>query len=113
MPTIRLTKRALDELLPRDKTTIHYDAELKGFGLRITPAGARSWIVEYRPNGGGRGVATKRLTLGSAATLTIEEARRKAREMLASSRLRGDPAGDRARRREALTFTQVCERFLK
>ena len=52
------------------------------------------------------------MTLGSVATLTIDEARRKAREILASARLGGDPAGDRARQRGSLTFADVAERFL-
>ena len=109
----RFTKRSVEAILPRAKTAIHYDADLKGFGVRVTPGGARAWIVEYRPNGGGRGVSTKRMTLGSVATLTIDEARRKAREILASARLGGDPAGDRARQRGSLTFADVAERFLQ
>jgi hypothetical protein len=64
MPPHKLTKRVADQLPVRSKTTIYYDTELTGFGLRITPAGARSWIVEYRPNGGGRGTPSKRMTLG-------------------------------------------------
>ena len=33
------------------------------------------WCVEYRPGGGGRGVAKKRLALGSTSALTPEQAR--------------------------------------
>jgi integrase len=109
---IRLTKRAIEQLLPGQKTGIHYDADLKGFGLRITPTGARAWIVEYRPNGGGRRVATKRMTLGSVGTLTPEEARRRAREVLAEVRLGADPAGLKARQREAPNLAEIAKRFL-
>jgi integrase len=112
VPTIRLTKRAVDQLLPPYKTTIYYDADLKGFGLRITAAGARAWIVEYRPHGGGRRVASKRMTIGAIGTLTPEQARRKARELLAAARLGGDPAGERNRRRQLPTLAEAAERFL-
>ena len=109
---IRLSKRTIEPLLPGPRTAIHYDVDLKGFGLRITPTGARAWIVEYRPHGGGRAVATKRMTLGRVGTLTPEEARRRAREVLAEVRLGADPAGLKARQREAPNLTEIAQRFL-
>ncbi len=111
MPTVRLNKRVVDGLRPAEKTIIYYDAELKGFGVRITPAGARSWIVEYRP-GGGRSSPTKRMTIGPLGTLTPDEARRKARDVLANARLGGDPAAEQSRQRGALTLAQAAQRFL-
>ena len=80
----RLTKRAIDCAVPRDKPFILYDSELAGFGLRIMPSGFRSWIVEYRPNGGGRGVAKKRMTLGAVGKLTPDQARSHAKTILAN-----------------------------
>lgn len=47
--TRKLTKRAIDALPTRDRVYIAYDNVLPGFGCRVTPNGARSWIVEYRP----------------------------------------------------------------
>ncbi|HKH33346.1 MAG TPA: Arm DNA-binding domain-containing protein, partial [Beijerinckiaceae bacterium] len=108
---IRLSKRTIEQLLPGPKTAIHYDVDLKGFGLRITPTGARAWIVEYRPHGGGRAVATKRMTLGNCSTLTADEARRRARDVLAAVRLGEDPAGAKARQRETPTFAEIAQRF--
>jgi integrase len=113
MPSLRLTKRTLDEILPRARTTIYYDTDLKGFGVRVTSAGARAWIIEYRPNGGGRGVSTRRMTLGLVTTLTPDEARRKARELLAAARLGQDPAGQRKRQRQTPTLAEVSHRFLE
>src|SRR4051794_22187507 len=103
VPTIRISKRATDEIVAGPKTAIYYDTDLKGFGLRVTSSNARAWIVEYRPGNGGRGVASRRMTIGSAGTLTVDEARRKARDVLASARLGGDPALELTRRRETPT----------
>ena len=61
----KLTKRTVDALKPREKAYVAYDSEVHGFGVRVMPSGHKSFIIEYRPRGGGRGVATRRLTLGA------------------------------------------------
>jgi hypothetical protein len=38
-------------------------------------SGMKSWACEYRPHGGGRGVAKKRITLGKVTQLTAEHLR--------------------------------------
>jgi integrase len=108
----RLTKRTVDAA---DKAAARYtifDDDLKGFGLRVYPSGQKSWVVEYRPNGGGRGVAKSRLTLGSVGTLTPDEARAVAKDALAKARLGADPARDKDLARKSLTLTALAERYL-
>jgi integrase len=112
MPLLRLTKRIIDGIVPSDRSRVYYDTDLKGFGLRVQPSGARSWIVEYRPGAGGRGVATKRVTLGSSSTLAPDEARRAARDILAKVRFGEDPAAERSRLRQTPTFGDFAEKYL-
>jgi integrase len=112
MPAVRLSKRTIDALTPRERTAIVYDRDLTGFGIRITPAGAKSYIVEYRPGAGGRRTAKRRLTLGSVGALTPDQARAEARRRLASVALGDDPARERAARRRACTMAELIERFL-
>jgi integrase len=112
MPTLRLTKKAVQGLKPTEKVAYYWDADLKGFALRVTPADARAWVVEYRSVGGGRGAPSRRMTLGGLGTLTIDQARKQARDILAAVRLGHDPAGDRTRQRETPTVAAVGERFL-
>lgn len=109
----RLTKRTVDSLPPVEKPRIFFDSELKGFGLRVTPAGLKTFVVEYRPGGGGRGVAKRRLKLGSYGELTPDQARDLARDALADVRRGGDPAGDRAAERAAPTVAEMTETWLR
>lgn len=108
----RLTKRVVDALQPRDKPFVAYDADLTGFGLRVMPSGVKSWIAEYRPDGGGRGVAKKRVTLGKVGALTPDQARRAASELLARVTLGADPAAEKAERRDALTVSGLIDAFI-
>ncbi len=111
MSTERLTKRIVDSLRPRDKPFIAYDIDLKGFGVRVLPSGVKSWVVEYRP-GVGRDFAKKRMTIGSVSTLTADEARKAARDTLASIRLGSDPLDARARERDATPVSILIDQFL-
>ncbi|MGJ0512408.1 integrase arm-type DNA-binding domain-containing protein [Methylocystis sp.] len=108
----RLTKRVVDALPPRDKPYVAYDADLTGFGLRVMPSGVKSWIAEYRPDGGGRGVAKKRVTLGKVGAVTPDQARRVASELLARVRLGADPAAEKADRRDAPTVGELIDAFI-
>lgn len=61
---------------PTDKDQAFYwDTETAGLGLRITAAGAKSYIVRGRVNGSGK---DRRFTLGSAELLSCDEARKRA-----------------------------------
>jgi len=112
MAVVKITKRVLDSLSPKERPFIVYDQDLKGFGISVSPKGTKTWIVEYRPHPGGRNVPKKRMTLGSVATVTHEEARKSAREILANVRLGRDPASARADDRSAPTLHEVMERYL-
>jgi integrase len=111
MPSLKLTKRAVDAIVPDDKPRIFFDTDLPGFGLRVMPTGSKSWVVEYRPHGGGRGVAKKRVTLGKSGSLTADQARRAAAEVLARVRLGADPAAEQKERRAAITVAELINAF--
>src|SRR3546814_11846499 len=58
MPTGKVTKRYVDAMRPGPKDAFLWDDELHGFGLKVTPSGAKSFIFQYRL--GGRGAKTRR-----------------------------------------------------
>jgi integrase len=109
---VKLTQTAVDNLPVRSSTYVKFDAELPGFGCRVTPAGSKSWVVEYRPGNGGRRVGKKRVTLGSVATLLPDRARKAAKDVLARARLGEDPAAERAIRRQSLSVAELIERYM-
>lgn len=67
-----LSKRIIDAASPAADRYVAWDAELKGFGLRVTPNGVKTFIVRYRA-GGGRTGTLRQMTLGRYGALTPDE----------------------------------------
>jgi integrase len=107
----RITKRLVNNLKPARKDYFAWDETLSGFGLRVQPTGAKSYVVKYRA-GSGRGAPTRRVTLGRVGTLTPDEARAFARKMLGAVAHGSDPAALKAAERRASTLREMAEMFL-
>lgn len=113
MAEVRITKRVVDGAEPRAVRYTIFDSALPGFGLRVFPTGAKSWIFEYRPGAGGKGVDKKRVTIGKASDLTPDRARKLA-EQLRAGVIRGeDPMAMKAAQRAAPTVADLADAFLK
>jgi integrase len=112
MPTIKIGRRTIAKLAAGDSPVIYYDETLTGFGLRIQPTGAQSWLVEYRPGEGGRGVTKRRMVIGTPSTLPPEKAREAAEKLLAQVKLGGDPAAERAKARRAETVNDILDAYI-
>ena len=96
----RITKRAVDALRPDPGSDVLlWDTLTRGFGVRVKPSGALSFVVSYYAPGLHR--VKRRLTLGSYPTLTVDAARKKAVATLARVLEGDDPARDRADARRA------------
>jgi integrase len=103
----RLTKRIIDAALPGACRYILWDTELKGFGVRVEVSGTKTFLIRYRANGRKRFVA-----VGRYGTLTPDEARQAARNMLVGVAKGHDPANHRAEGRTASTVGHLVELFL-
>jgi integrase len=112
MPVIKIARRTIAAIQTPETPVTYYDVTLKGFGLIVRPSGSRSWILEYRPGAGGRGIAKKRVVLGDPETLYPEQARDMAKDMLAKVRLGADPAAERAEARAAETISEIAAAWL-
>lgn len=113
MPTFKLTRKALSAIEPSDKPVTYFDTEVRGFGLKVLPTGSRTWVLEYRPGAGGRGVNKKRMKLGTPATHSPEEARDEAARKLARVTLGGDPSGVRSQERASMTVAEVVDAYVR
>ena len=111
MATAKLTKRYIDGLKATSKRYSVYDVELKGFGVLVLPSGIMSYIVEYRPDGGGRNVSKKRMTLGRVGEITPDQARTLARDRLAEVRHGADPLTDRQTKRRELKLSEFIDQW--
>src|SRR5262245_2153943 len=99
MPRAKLTDATVKALAPAASGQVTYwDATLPGFGLRIAPAGAKTWIIQYRHAG-----RVRRLKLGRYPLVSLADARDAARDKLASVTKGDDPAGEKRAEREAAT----------
>src|SRR5258707_3587052 len=106
----RIIKRTVDAVHPGGADQFLWDAELKGFGLKVTPAGSKIYILQYRK--GGRGSPTKRVTIGRHGAVTPEQARKEAARLLGAVAHGGDPAAVRAAAGAAPPITGLAERVL-
>lgn len=85
-----------------------WDSELKGFGVRISPQGRKTYLVRYRTTGR----ADRLMVLAPHGVLTTEEAREHARRALAAAAMGGDPQGIKAERRAEMTVAELCELYM-
>lgn len=104
----RLTKRLVEKIVPATNDVFVWDAEVRGFGVRVKPSGVRTYVVQYR-NVGGR---TRRLALGQHGTLTAEQARSMAQQRLAETKRGEDPSAARQAARRVLSVAQLCDRYM-
>ena len=107
----KITKRTVDAAQANGADQFLWDSDLKGFGLKVTPAGNKVYILQYRK--GGRGTPTKRVTIGRhGAALTPEQARKEAARLSGAVASGADPAAVRAAEKTAPTVAAFAERFL-
>ena len=104
----KLTKRIVDGLSAQDKDLMVWDGDLPGFGIRVKPSGVKSFCVQYR-NGQGR---SRRMTIGRFGRLTVDEARKGARQILADADRGNDPVSNKASLREAETMKELINLYL-
>lgn len=103
MATHKLTDGYVDAL-DKGKDRVIWDAELARFGLRVTPAGKRIYIIQYRAKPApGVPSTTRKVTIGEhdGNLWNVTKARSAARKVLGAVDVGGDPVAERIARAEA------------
>ena len=106
---IRLTDRIVKGLpAPASGNRVYYDDLVKGFGCRVTAAGARGFILNYRRKADG---LERRKTIGSVPEWTVASAREEAKRLKREIDGGADPVGENREARDAATVNDLCDRF--
>jgi integrase len=105
----KLTKKIVDRLeLPAKGQKFVWDAELKGFGIRLTPGG-KSYLVQARVGG-----ATRRTTIGKHGVFTAKQARDEAEDKLREMSKGVDPVQKKkAEKLSGITLNEVAESYIR
>lgn len=104
----KLTDSIVKDLpIPAKGNKIHYDSEVKGFGVRVTAAGARAFILNYRTRSG----RERRYTIGSHPDWKTSAARDEAKELKKQIDVGNDPMAEVEADRSAKTVADLCDRF--
>jgi integrase len=107
--TQKITQRTVKGLRAERENRIVWDSELKGFGVRITPAGAITFILNYRSHG-----RQRRYKIGRAPEWTAEAARAEAAKIKPKIDSEGyDPLESKQKARGEPTMVDLATEYLK
>ncbi len=105
----KITKRLLDSLpAPAAGEVKVWDTELRGFVVRVRSSGRRWFAVEWM-----RERRTRRLSLGEFGSVTVDQARERAKAILGRVAHGEDPATERAGERAAPTVAELARRYME
>jgi integrase len=106
----KVSKRTVDALKPSKSGDVFlWDTELRGFGARCMPSGAKSFVIAYYAPGLNN--VRRRMTLGAFGPLTADDARDKASALLTEVTNEKDPAKEKADGRKAAKEETVSKLF--
>jgi integrase len=109
MPSLKLTKAVIDGLPTPSRDVFYWDAKLPGFGVKVSPSGHRSYVIQYRNNRN----RSKRLTLSKPSLMSLETVRDEARRKLQQVRDGIDPALVRRERIEEPVVGELLDRWVR
>ena len=132
MPTALITKRTVDATKPGKGDLFIWDARVPGFGVKVTPAGSKVYVFQYRMAnpGAAKAMPARRMNIGKHGVFTPDQARTRAEELSAIVKLGTDPqqeardkiaakeeskrqAETKARLDGELVFEKVAKRWLE
>ena len=109
MTKIKLTKTAVDAATFGAKEYELRDTVVPGFFLKVTPAGRKIFMVQYRTNAGER----RKPAIGRFGELTVEQARSIAQDWLADVRKGKDPGAEKTAAGDAPSVKELCKKFIE
>src|SRR3954467_14924234 len=113
MPRARLTKSVIDALPTPPSELVYWDETLPGFGVKVTPAGRKVFVVLYRT--AGTGSRLRKYTIGPYGRGTLHVARNEAQRVLVARTEGRDPATEKREARRLVTdrVDDLVDAFIK
>jgi integrase len=107
-PKIRLSDAIVRRLpVPEKGYEITRDSDTRGFAVRVTCKGVRSFVLDYYTRTG----RDRSYTIGQFPDWSVTEAREKAKALRRDIDEGGDPLADIEADRAAPTMAELCDRF--
>ena len=109
-PELNFTKKTLDNLpLPEGKKRLYfYDTSETGLLIQVTPAGRKTFQFYKWYEG-----KPLRVTIGLYPGMVIEQARKKAQKLKSDLADGVDPAEEKRRRKQEMTFRELFEIYME
>src|SRR3954471_16710147 len=107
MPSCKLSKSTIGALPSSTQDVIWWDSDLKGFGLKVTAAGRKVFLVQYRPAGDRRN--PRKYTIGEYGSVTPYQARVEAQRVLAERAAGRDPQAEKKETKRRVASEQVAD----
>src|ERR1019366_4467035 len=105
----RILEKSIKKMgAPEHGQKIDWDSEIQGFGVRVTAAGATSFILDYRISG-----RQRRYTIGRHPELTVAAARAEAGEPRARIGDGHDPMEERHQSRQEPTLDDLAKEYME
>jgi integrase len=92
---------------PATGNKVTYDSDVTGFGVRVTSAGARAFVLNYRASG-----RERRITIGGFPDWSVKAARERAKTLKRQIDLGEDPMAQRHEERGAKTVADLCDLYV-
>lgn len=100
-----LTKRVVDAAKPRAE---RYFLWFGNFGIRVYPNGRKVFVAQVRV-----GRMQRRVTIGAYGPFTVDQARKRAEEIIRAAAEGRDPQREKTEAKQALTVAELCREYLE
>ncbi len=104
----KLVKTIVAEAVAGISDYVLWDSDVAGFGIRVWPTGKKTFIYKYRSNTNRQ----RKLTIGAFPAISVDQARRRSRELAADIVQGIDPQQKKDEERRFLSVTDLGKRYL-
>lgn len=113
MANSKITKTFVDRAKAESADYFLWDSELKGFGLKVSKGGRKTYVCQYRTPGGRTG-SSRRLAIGAhGSPWTVETARSEAKKLLGRAANGEDPAQEKQDLKKRFSVAELCHQYLQ